>query len=111
MAQLTPDEIMARVRTAKPHIVVLLKTGPNYASTEHIHMAHLQHIFAMREAGQQVITMPVMTPGDLRGIGVFSSDDVAEVEALVAADPAIQAGRLVYELVQVMGMPGDGLRA
>lgn len=109
MAEVTRESIMAAVATAKPHVMVVLKKGPNYDTTGDLHMAHLQHIFTMRAAEQQVLTMPVMSESDIRGIGVFATADVAEAEALVKADPGVAAGRFVYEMLSVMGMPGDGV--
>ncbi|OAI39170.1 hypothetical protein AYO38_08085 [bacterium SCGC AG-212-C10] len=110
MPEITEEFIRSQVAGAKPYIVVLLKRGPNFESTQHVHMEHLKHIFALRQSGEQVITLPVTANGgDLCGISVFVGADAAHVEELAAADPAVTTGRFVYELVNVMGIPGDGI--
>ena len=108
MADLTPEWIMAEVAKGKPYTVVLLKRGPNFDSTGHLQMQHLQHIFAMRHRGQQLITLPIMEADcELAGIGLFATPDKEEVARLTAADPAVVAGRLTFEILSCMGLPGD----
>ncbi|MGE3075306.1 MAG: hypothetical protein AB7N24_16235 [Dehalococcoidia bacterium] len=110
MTEITPESIMAAVKQAKPYMLVILKKGPRYAETQDIHMQHLAHIFAMRAAGQQLITLPVMDPSsEYVGVGVFAVATKEEAIALTEADPAIKAGRLTYEIVSCMGLPADGL--
>ncbi len=103
------EAILAVVGTARAHTAVILRKGENYDTVRDSEMGHLRHIFAMRAAGQQVITLPVTGEGEIRGIGIFLSEDREEVERLVAADPGVTLGRLTYELISVMGIPGDAL--
>lgn len=107
MPDITQEFIMAKVATAKPHTLVILKRGPNYDSTGHLHMEHLKHIFTMREAGQQVLTCPIMDEGELAGIGLFALSR-EEAAALTAEDPGVKAGRFTFEVLNCMGIPGDG---
>lgn len=107
MPDITQEFIMAKVATAKPHTLVILKRGPNYDSTGHLHMEHLKHIFTMREAGQQVLTCPIMDEGEIVGIGLFALSN-EEAAALTAEDPGVKAGRFTFEVLNCMGIPGDG---
>ena len=109
MTEITQESIMAAVATGKPHTVVLLKRGPNYESTGHLQIEHLKHIFAMRAAGQQVITLPITEPGELAGISVFVTADKGEAAALAAADPGVKAGRFTFEVLSCMALPGDAI--
>ena len=110
MPEVTEDFIRASVASAKPYSLVVLKRGPNFDTTAHLQMEHLKHIFALRQAGQQVLTCPVMDPeSEIVGIALMplGKDEAA---ALTAADPGVQAGRLTYEILGCMAMPGDGVR-
>ncbi len=59
------------------------------------HMANLE---AMADSGALVIAGPMGDDTPLRGILVFRDAGRAEIEAMVARDPAIQARRLEVEL-------------
>ncbi|HMO54569.1 MAG TPA: hypothetical protein PJ994_08705 [Tepidiformaceae bacterium] len=106
---MNPEAIMAEVQKARPYTLVVLRRGPNYETTPGVHMDHLRHIFAMRAAGEQILTLPVTDPGEIAGIGLMATADKAAAEALIAADPAVRAGRLTYEIVSCMALPGDAI--
>jgi hypothetical protein len=36
--------------------------------------------------------------GEIRGIGVLKTDSLAEAQELIATDPMVKVGRLVFEL-------------
>jgi len=111
MAEITSEEIMAEVAKGKPYTLVLLKRGPNFESMAHLQMQHLQHIFGMRHAGQELITLPIMDPdSELAGIGLFATADKEEAARLTSADPVVIAGRLTFEILGCMGLPGDAVR-
>ena len=59
------------------------------------HMANIEHMAA---TGDLVIAGPMAEDGPLRGILVFRTESEARVRELVAADPALQKGRLKLEL-------------
>lgn len=108
MPEVTEESIRSAVSQAKPLTVVLLRRGPNYDTTQHLHMEHLKHIFTMRDAGQQVLTLPVTEQGsDLVGIGLFATGDKAEALRLTNEDPGVKAGRFTVEVLGCMGLPGD----
>lgn len=108
MPEITPEFIRAAVSQAKPMTVVLLKRGPNFETTADLHMQHLTHIFTMREAGQQLMTLPITDDdGDLVGISLFATADKEEARRRTAEDPGVKAGRFTFEVLGCMGIPGD----
>jgi hypothetical protein len=56
-----------------------------------------------------VINGPVLDDPELKGISIFDTTDEEEVRRLSEGDPAVKAGRLVYEIYEWFGIPGDGL--
>lgn len=88
-----------------PYVLVLLRTGPDagrYSKEERgeLQQGHLATIVRLTEAGELVVAGPCGQPNPdptLRGIYVFDAADPAEVEAHVAADPAIAGGVLAVE--------------
>lgn len=87
----------------KVFYLVLLKSGPNRTqdSTKaaEIQKGHMDNIIKLSNEGKIVMAGPIAKKDvSLRGIFVFNAKDEAEVEQLVKTDPAIIAGRLVYEI-------------
>jgi uncharacterized protein len=85
------------------YVVGLFHRGPNSTpqetdETRRIQEGHMANIRKMAEAGKLIVAGPFMDGGDLRGMLIFKLDSVDEAMALVAADPAVQAGRLTIEL-------------
>ena len=87
--------------------VFLLKKGPNWSpeSTPEIKAlqeAHLANLRRLAEMGKLILNGPLLdsfaTSGEVRGIGVLKTDTLAEAEELVATDPMVKVGRLVFEL-------------
>lgn len=110
MPEVTEEFIRSSVASAKPYSLVVLRRGPNFDSTAHLQMEHLKHIFTLRLAGQQVLTCPVMDPGsEIVGIALMPMGK-DEATALTAADPGVKAGRVTFEVLGCMAMPGDGVR-
>jgi uncharacterized protein len=101
------DQIMASELGAddygmRRYVMAFLTAGPNQdlsperaAELQRGHMAHIQ---AMAAAGKLVMAGPFLDGGQMRGIFLFAVDSIEEAEALTAADPAVQAGRLGMEL-------------
>ena len=58
-------------------------------------MANIRRMAAL---GKLAVAGPFLDNGDLRGMFIFTTGSQQEAEALVAADPAVKAGRLVLEL-------------
>ena len=87
--------------------VFLLKKGPAWSpeSTPEIDAlqeAHLANLRRLAEMGKLVLNGPLLdsfaTSGEIRGIGVLKTDTLQEAQDLVATDPMVKVGRLVFEL-------------
>lgn len=98
--------------TARPepdlvvYFLVLLKKGPIWSpestpETEATQVAHLAHIEALHEQGKLLLAGPFIdSPVDeLRGLFVLAVASQEEAIALTQADPAVQAGRLVMDVI------------
>jgi uncharacterized protein YciI len=73
-------------------------TPKETAETRKIQEAHMANIRKMGAEGKLVIAGPFADNGDLRGLYVFRTASAEEAKALVESDPAVQAGRLRFEL-------------
>lgn len=92
------------------YVMAFLTAGPNQDHSAEeaalIQRGHMDHIREMSAAGRLVMAGPFFDGGDLRGIFLFAVDSIEEAEALTAADPAVQAGRLAMELKPWYGSAG-----
>jgi hypothetical protein len=106
--------VLAIPKNMKAYTVGLLYPGPAYdalsdkdipANVE-LQAAHLRGVKRCVEQGLQVMAVPVMTPGSrISAMSVYQQGVTPEqAAALLAEDPAIQAGRFVFE-VQVALFP------
>jgi uncharacterized protein YciI len=59
---------------------------------------HYAYLVGLRDAGKLVVAGPSIVDGDTFGIGVLDVDDEAEVQAIVAADPAVSTGTMTAEI-------------
>ena len=59
---------------------------------------HYQYLEQLRAEGRLVLAGPSALPGDTFGLGIFDQEDRAEVEAIVAADPAVTGGIMTAEI-------------
>lgn len=59
---------------------------------------HYAHLKRLRAEGRLVLAGPSAVPGDSFGLAVFDQDDRADVEAIVAADPAVRSGIMTAEI-------------
>jgi len=59
---------------------------------------HHEYLKRLRAEGRLVLAGPSAIPGDTFGLGIFEQDDRADVEAIVAADPAITGGIMTAEI-------------
>lgn len=81
--------------------VVLLQKGPTWTAdaTPELEALQQRHLASLAQAGKLAAAGPVQDHGDgaLRGLCLYRADAVTsleELQALVEADPSIQAGRL-----------------
>ena len=59
---------------------------------------HLRNLLRLRRFKKTVISGPLMDDGDVRGVVMFKVGTEDEVRKLIETDPAVQAGRLSYEI-------------
>jgi uncharacterized protein YciI len=60
--------------------------------------AHLANIERMRQSGELLVAGPFGDNGDLRGVNIFRVASMEDAITLTDTDPAVQAGRLIFEL-------------
>lgn len=92
---------------------VLLRRGPAWTpestpETKRIFEGHMANIKAMARARKLLIAGPLddKAKNELAGIFIFETTDVEEIKKLIAADPAIQSGRLVADIMEWYGPAG-----
>jgi len=71
------------------------RTETEAAELQERHLAHLRHL---REGGELITVGPVEETGELRGILVFRTDQVARARQLMEVDPLVAGGYLVLDL-------------
>ncbi len=87
----------------KQYFFVMLTRGPNAATIDSLERAkiqagHMANIRRMAESGKLNIAGPFGDDGNWRGIFIFNVQSEEEVKELLKNDPAIQSGRLAYEI-------------
>ena len=91
----------------KMYALVLLKSGSHdNLSKEALTRAfagHMANIKRLAATGQLVFAGPLEKNERYEGIFVFNVATIAEADALLATDPAVQAGALVGEVYQLYG--------
>ena len=53
--------------------------------------------------------MPVPGESEVKGIGIFNSENIDEVKSIMDDDPGVKTGFFVYELYLGFSFPGDKL--
>ncbi len=86
----------------KQYWFVMLKKGTvrtqDSATAAKIQEGHMANITTMHDEGKLLVAGPFGDESDWRGIFILDCKDQAEAEALIQKDPAIQSGRLSYEI-------------
>ncbi|HVI45898.1 MAG TPA: YciI family protein [Chitinophaga sp.] len=90
------------VSNVKRYWMVFLKKGPQCNQPEEeaarIRQAQYENIARLVKAGKMLVTGPFDNEEDLRGIYIMDCKDSLEAVELVNTDPAVRAGRLVFEV-------------
>lgn len=98
----------------KKYFFVMLMKGPNRTHSKEevaeIQKGHLAHISWMGHQGYVDMAGPVESEDEFLGILVFNVPDQAEVERLVAMDPAVKAGRLKMKIYPWWCAKGSNLK-
>jgi uncharacterized protein YciI len=86
----------------RQYFFVMLKRGPNRSqdstTAAALQAGHMANISRMYQDGKLAIAGPFGDDGEWRGIFIIDAASIDEVKSLLAKDPAIEAGRLVYEI-------------
>lgn len=84
------------------YFMVFLKRGPNRdhdkAALDSLQQLHLAHLSRMYEEGYADISGPMGSDGDLRGITIYNTPNLAMADSLARIDPMVQSGRLEIEI-------------
>ena len=99
----------------KQYYFVMLVRGPNANAIDSLSLVkiqegHMANINKMAESGKLQIAGPFGDDGKWRGIIIFDVATEEEVKELLKDDPAIQSGRLAYEIHPWWTLPGDCLK-
>lgn len=99
----------------KSYFLVLLRRGPAWSPDEtpeskKIFEGHMANINAMAKTGKLIIAGPMDAPAEDRtaiaGLFLFEDASRADVDAMIANDPAIKIQRLVPEVLTWYGPAG-----
>lgn len=86
----------------REYFFVMLKKGPNRSQDSVTAMklqeGHMGNITRMADEGKLAIAGPFGDNGDWRGILILTVKTMEEAKTEVEKDPAVQAGRLIYEI-------------
>jgi uncharacterized protein len=111
--EITDEFIQKASSSGRKYCVRLYKAGPNQdqppEEADRIQMEHLRYLFQLRAEGKVLINGPVVDDPELKGVAIFNTTDKDEVRRLADGDPAVKAGRLMYEVFHWYGLPGDCL--
>jgi len=113
MPEITDEFIQGMLTKVQPYYVVILKRGPeqDQPDAQQIQWEHVRRNFALREAGVLNIVCPVTEErNDVWGFGILQAASAEEAAQIMDMDPAVQSGRIVYEVYPCMSFPGDMLR-
>jgi len=102
---------------AEPHYemityyLVMLHRGPKWTAkitpeTEELQRQHLAHINHMAETGDLALAGPFLEQTGVKalaGLFIFKVESIQAAKELTESDPAVKAGRLVYEIYPWMG--------
>ncbi|MFL6238570.1 MAG: YciI family protein [Actinomycetes bacterium] len=107
-------------RTAEPpakfdtYQFVLLRRPPDMPVVEDdtaakLQAQHLGHLAAMRDAGHLMSAGPLLDQSDesLRGVAIYRVGSIDEARRLAEADPAVQAGRFVVDVMTWLTPRGE----
>ena len=110
MSVITNEFMMEMLGKTKNYSVVILKKGPNddIPERQQIIWEHGRRNFELREQGILSIVCPIAEENEIRGIGIFNGDK-EKIKEIMDADPGVQKGVFVYEILTVRSFPGDAL--
>jgi uncharacterized protein len=97
----------------KKYYLALLKRSPtsNPNSSTHLSLerAHLEHLSWLAETRKTCMAGPIAAENEIKDIVIFNTATYEEAERLMRMDPAVKAGRIVYEILPWWGPIGGRL--
>jgi len=113
---LTDEMFRESLAQTKPYTVLILKAGPRYSppgpdrdpEVAATISRHGKRNMRLRLAGLLPIICPIADGSGLAGVSVFDATP-EEVDRIYAADPAVRAGILTYEIHPTRSFPGSAL--
>jgi uncharacterized protein YciI len=86
------------------HYLVFLMRGDKWTpevtpETEELQKRHLANIGKLHQEGKLLLAGPFTDNGVLRGIFVIKADSLEEAKQYCGTDPAVQAGRLILDVL------------
>jgi uncharacterized protein len=108
----TPPSAPALPPEMTVYYFCLLTRGPEAAAipperAAELQRGHMENIRRLADAGKLLVAGPFMDRGDWRGIFILKCATLDEAKALVATDPAVQAGRLAADIRPWLTMKGS----
>ena len=109
------EENKSETPILKQYYFVMLVKGPHRDDIDSLSLAkiqegHMANINKMAESGKLQIAGPFGDDGNWRGIFIFDVATEEEVKELLKDDPAIQSGRLAFEIHPWWTMSGGWLK-
>lgn len=107
--QVTDEQIRALAASAKPYSLAQLRWAPGryQEGGDAIELEHQRRMVSLRAAGVIAILCPV-TSDDVAGVAIMTQPPES-AQAIMAADPCVQAGMMTCEVLPCVGFPGDSL--
>ena len=79
-------------------LVVMRPTRPGLETELELLQEHWSYLQELKASGKLLVAGPSWVGDDPYGVGIFDLKERAEVEAIVAADPAVTSGLLTAEI-------------
>jgi hypothetical protein len=115
MVEISDDYMKSRLATVRPYTVVVLKKGTAYTPADsrpeeqtRIVREHGRRNMALQAEGKLAIVGPLHGGGESVGLYIFTVPE-AEVRAIMDTDVAYKAQIFTYEVMTLLGFPGDAL--
>jgi uncharacterized protein len=97
----------------RKYYLVLLKrsptANPNSSTNLSLERAHLEHLSWLAETRKTCMAGPIAAENEIKDIVIFSTPTLEEADRLMRMDPAVKAGRIVYEILPWWGPIGGRL--
>ena len=110
MREITNEHMMEMLGKSATYNIVVLKRGPDedIPEAQQIVWEHARRNFQLRAEGLLSVVCPITEENEIKGIGIFNCDK-EQLKEIMDADPGVQKGLFVYEILPCRSFPGDAL--